>query len=340
MTQVKEYGNTTTIISFKKMVKVIHKSFLDERGIYTFKLISNGCKLMEPNKALCSTKNSCNFIADVTKKTTIIKYEKLVFKFQRSYLSLVKVEPHVLGMAANGLDLHAEQSDEITSFSMFNRKGFEGTINMLAVISSKDRFSSLWKFDGEDDLVPIQKVYEIILMIDSIDNYFLVSYRKLRKKFVFATKEDLTIVEREDKNKIQYYVTKTSRIAKVDPKPYGVAPLQHAAEDEREDLDMIHLESLTNMSKLDCQQWLFIFIILSKASNILTIIGSVTGMTKADLVNISSTVERSGTMEFKEAHNLGVCTGRTKQYAEPQKVNIVVEKAIVTTNSNEDEQCI
>lgn len=143
MTQVKEYGNTTTIISFKKMVKVIHKSFLDERGIYTFKLISNGCKLMEPNKALCSTKNSCNFIADVTKKTTIIKYEKLVFKFQRSYLSLVKVEPHVLGMAANGLDLHAEQSDEITSFSMFNRKGFEGTINMLAVISSKDRFSSL-----------------------------------------------------------------------------------------------------------------------------------------------------------------------------------------------------
>ncbi|XP_042394316.1 heat shock protein 83-like [Zingiber officinale] len=68
-------------------------------------------------------------------------------------------------------------------------------------------------------------------------------------------------------------------------------------------LDKIRFEGLTDKSKQDAQPELFIRLVLDKVNKTLSIIDSVIGMTKADLVNNLGTIARSGTKGSSWRHS-------------------------------------
>ncbi|KAF3637487.1 Heat shock cognate protein 80 [Capsicum annuum] len=103
----------------------------------------------------------------------------------------------------------------------------------------------------------------------------------------------------------------------------------------------IHFDCLTNKSKLDGQLELFIHIILDNTNNTLTIIDSGVGMKKDDLVNNLGTIVRLGIKEFMEALDIGVDVRMIGQFSIGfYSTNLAVEKVVVTTKHNDDEQYV
>eukprot|EP00253_Pinus_taeda_P030253 PITA_30253 len=114
-----------------------------------------------------------------------------------------------------------------------------------------------------------------------------------------------------------------------------------------------------DMSKLDAQAEIFIWIVVKKANKCLTIMDSGISMTKADLVNNFRKIARSVTKKFMEALQAGANVSMigTKKFMEALQAEadvgmisefgvgfyssyLVVEKVIVTTKYNDDEQYI
>ncbi|PHT60548.1 Heat shock cognate protein 80 [Capsicum baccatum] len=103
----------------------------------------------------------------------------------------------------------------------------------------------------------------------------------------------------------------------------------------------IHFDCLTDKSKLDGQPELFIHIILDNTNNTLTIIDSGVGMKKDDLVNNLGTIVSSGIKEFMEALDIGVDVRMIGQFSIGFYSNyLAVEKVVVTTKHNDDEQYV
>ncbi|EHH26359.1 hypothetical protein EGK_16308 [Macaca mulatta] len=106
-------------------------------------------------------------------------------------------------------------------------------------------------------------------------------------------------------------------------------------------LDKIRNESLTDPSKLDSGKGLHITLIPNKEKEdqILTIVDTGIGMTKADLIDNFGNITNSGTKLFMEALQAAACISKIGQFsAHFYSAYLVSEKVTVITKHNDDEQ--